>query len=96
MDLMTSPPSKRAPSRLLFVRYGLPGIVCLSGLVIAAAYGWSETGLDALIAMVAAGSALFLLTALIRLGVSGDKDRDAEAEARAYFDAHGRWPDERS
>lgn len=83
----------RTAARLLVVRYGLPAIVCISGLVIAAAYGWSETGMDALIAMVAAGSALFLLTALVRFGVTSNTDRDAEEAARAYYDEHGRWPD---
>jgi len=28
------------------------------------------------------------------MGVSGDAERDREEEARAYFDRHGRWPDE--
>jgi hypothetical protein len=28
------------------------------------------------------------------MGISGDSDRDAEDEARAYFDRHGRWPGE--
>jgi hypothetical protein len=31
---------------------------------------------------------------LFRIGVSGDKDRDREEEARDYFSAHGHWPDE--
>jgi hypothetical protein len=40
-----------------------------------------------------AGSVL-LLNVLYRVGVSGDAERDREAEARDYFDEHGRWPDE--
>jgi hypothetical protein len=32
---------------------------------------------------------------LFRIGVEGDKDRDREDAARAYFDEHGHWPDER-
>jgi hypothetical protein len=26
--------------------------------------------------------------------VAGEADRDREEEARTYFDAHGRWPDD--
>jgi hypothetical protein len=28
------------------------------------------------------------------MGVEGDKERDREADAREFFDKHGRWPDE--
>lgn len=43
---------------------------------------------------VGAGLAVILLNWLFRLGVSGDRERQQEEEARAYFDRHGRWPDE--
>jgi hypothetical protein len=36
---------------------------------------------------------VLLLNVLYRIGVQGDKERDREDEARAYFDKHGRWPD---
>jgi hypothetical protein len=39
--------------------------------------------------------AVFLLNFFFRMGVAGEADRDREEEARTYFDAHGRWPDER-
>ena len=35
-----------------------------------------------------------LLNFFFRMGVSGDVERDREDAARAYFDAHGHWPDE--
>ena len=38
-------------------------------------------------------TAVLLLNVLHRMGVEGDKDRDREDRARAYFDEHGRWPD---
>ena len=44
--------------------------------------------------LVAAGSSLWLMNLLFRVGVSGERERDAEDAARAYFDRHGRWPDE--
>ena len=37
-----------------------------------------------------------LISWAYRIGVRGDADRDAEAQARRYFDRFGRWPDERA
>jgi hypothetical protein len=37
---------------------------------------------------------VWLINFLYRVGVSGERDRDAEDRARAYFAEHGRWPDE--
>ena len=39
-----------------------------------------------------AATAVLLLNVLHRMGVEGDRERDREEEARAYFDRHGRWP----
>jgi hypothetical protein len=44
--------------------------------------------------LVAAGLSVWLLNLLYRIGVKGDRERDDEDRARAYFDEHGRWPDE--
>jgi hypothetical protein len=89
--------SPRRPSGLVFfLRYALPAIICVSGIVIAFARGWDETGVEACAAMFAAGTSLYLMNVLMRAGIAGDKDRDREDEARAYFDKHGRWPDEQS
>ncbi|HEU4977935.1 MAG TPA: hypothetical protein VFT42_03480 [Solirubrobacteraceae bacterium] len=44
-----------------------------------------------LIAIV--GGALSLL-ALVWIAARGDSSRDEEDAARAYFDLHGRWPDD--
>ena len=41
-----------------------------------------------------AAIAVGLLNFFFRMGVSGDRDRDREEEARAYFDRHGRWPED--
>ena len=35
-----------------------------------------------------------MLNALYRLGVSGDREREEEEDARTFLDVHGRWPDE--
>jgi hypothetical protein len=40
------------------------------------------------------GLAVLLLNLLYRVGVEGDREREQEEQARAYFDEHGAWPDE--
>jgi hypothetical protein len=52
------------------------------------------TGLDAFAAFVGAGSSIWLINFLWRLGVSGDDERDIEARDRVYLREHGHWPDE--
>jgi hypothetical protein len=90
-----SPATHHGPGPLvLFLRYVLPAAICVSGLVVAFARGWDETGIEACAAMFAAGTSLYLMNVLMRAGITGDEDRDREDEARAYFDQHGRWPDD--
>lgn len=74
------------------VRYGLPIVICLTGLVfIVVAPGANfEGGMG----LIGAGLAVGLLNLLFRAGVSGDRDRAAEDAARHEFDRTGRWPDE--
>jgi hypothetical protein len=74
------------------VRYALPTTVVLIGFVaIAIDPGGNWEGAAALIG---AGLSVALLNVLHRVGVRGEDDRVREADARSYFDAHGRWPDE--
>ena len=72
----------------------LPVGIIVVGFVLAAAMGFSETGLEGGTLLVAAGLSVWLLNLLYRVGVKGDRERDEEDRARAYFDEHGRWPDE--
>jgi hypothetical protein len=92
----SSPPAAppRPTNLVLFLRYGLPAILFVAGIVLGFAFGWDLTGVEACAAMWAAGASLFLMNLLMRMGISGDSDRDTEDEARAYFDRHGRWPGE--
>jgi hypothetical protein len=78
---------------MVAVRYVLPAVVVLVGIVIFIADP-SLIGLEGFVLFTAAGSSILLLNVLHRIGVSGDKERDAEEEARRYFDEHGRWPDD--
>lgn len=50
--------------------------------------------LEYAVPLVSTGAAIWFFFFLWRAGHSGDTERNAEAEARAYFAEHGRWPDE--
>ena len=89
---MTQTPPK-ASFGLIAVRYVLPAVVALVGIVVVI-LDPSLIGLEGFVLFVGVGASILLLNVLHRIGVSGDKDRDAEEEARAYFDEHGRWPDD--
>ena len=77
-----------------WVRTWLPVGIIVVGFVLAAAMGFSETGLEGGTLLVAAGLSVWLLNLLYRVGVKGDREREEEDRARAYFDEHGRWPDD--
>ena len=75
------------------VRYIVPAVLVVIGFVILFTTdeslrweGWAMC--------VGAGLAILLLNVLYRYGASGDRERTAEDEARAYSSEHGRWPDE--
>jgi hypothetical protein len=76
------------------LRWWLPGILCLFGAVLLVVNGFDLFGVSAFAAFVGAGSSIWLTNFLWRLGVSGDDERDREAEGRAYLAKHGHWPDE--
>lgn len=86
---------QRTPKQRLvfFVRYVLPALICLAGVLLFALDPSLDTA-DGAAAIIGAGLSVYLLNFLYRMGVSGDRDRDEEAEARRYFDEHGHWPDE--
>ena len=72
------------------VRYGIPAVLFVAGMVV-----WATGGVAAGAMFISAATAVLLLNLLFRIGMEGDKDRDREDAARAYFDEHGHWPDER-
>ncbi len=78
---------------MLALRYGLPAIVVLAGIV-AMTVG-TDTSLEGGAGLVSAGLAIWFVNWLFRIGAEGDAERDAEERAREYFDRHGYWPDER-
>jgi hypothetical protein len=86
------PAAKPAPTPLLlrFTRHGIPALAVLAG-VIAMCFG-SETSLVGGAGLIGAGLASWLIAWLYRVGVDGDRARDAEERARNYFERNGRWP----
>ena len=77
-----------------FVRLWLPLAIIAGGLAIIIATGGSEDGLEGGFLTIGAGLSVWLLNIMYRVSVKGERDRDREDEARAYFDEHGYWPDE--
>jgi uncharacterized membrane protein YoaK (UPF0700 family) len=71
------------------IRYGIPLALFVAGVVVGAV----ADSIAAAALFISAASAVLLLNVLYRIGVQGDRERDREEEARAYFDKHGRWPD---
>lgn len=79
---------------LIGVRYVLPALIVVAGLVVILAGGGEGSALHGGLGIVGGGIAVWLLSLFYRVGASGDLERDAEEEARQYFDRHGRWPDD--
>ena len=77
-----------------FVRLWLPILIIVAGLGAMVVTGFSRDGAEGGALIISAGLSVWLLNYLYRLRVAGDRERDAEDEARAFFDAHGHWPDE--
>jgi hypothetical protein len=79
---------------LFFVRYGVPALIAISGFVVMGVASDREVGIEVGAMLLGAAIAVFLLNFFFRMGVSGDRERDREEEARRYFDEHGHWPDD--
>jgi hypothetical protein len=79
--------------KLNLVRYVLPAAIVLAG-VLALILNRSINGLEGFAMGIGVAGSILLLNVLYRVGVSGDAERDREAQARDYLDEHGHWPDE--
>lgn len=94
----TTPAGERGADRrtsrgMFFVRYILPGLIILSGLLLGLLDG-RDVAWEAGALLMSAGFSVYLLNFLFRLGVRGDRARDREEAAREHFDRTGRWPGE--
>ncbi len=81
---------------LMATRIWLPLSVALAGIV-AIVLGHARTAL-ASAGVVLLGTALivWMINWMFRMSVDSNREREQEEEARAYFDRHGRWPDDDS
>jgi hypothetical protein len=86
-----APRSGLSDTTLLVLRWILPALVCLSG-VVAVVVNPSTVNAEGAAGLVGAGLSWMLLGYLFRVGVRGDEAREVEYAAREYFDEHGRWP----
>jgi hypothetical protein len=86
----SSPSSERPAGWVLAIRYGIPAAFILAGQVILIITGDAVSWAG----FTGAGVAILLIGFLVRIGTAGDRERDREDAARAYFEQHGRWPDE--
>lgn len=77
-----------------FIRYGLPILLVLVGIIIALARGFDRAGIETAAALWGAAPALWMANWFYRISVDGDRERDDEADARRFFAEHGHWPDE--
>jgi hypothetical protein len=78
---------------LIVVRYVLPSLLVIAGLILILIEPEGAT-LHGGLGIIGAGLAAFLFAFLAKVSMSGDKFRDHEEEARRFFDEHGYWPDE--
>ena len=78
------------------IRFGLPAALVAAGVAVVAFGVGGDGSLEGAFLFLAVGLSVLLLNALFRYGVAGDRERDEEDAARAYFDEHGHWPDEPS
>jgi hypothetical protein len=90
---MTQAPPPRRSKGVFAVRYVVPATIAVGGVVVLI-LDRSLDGLEGFAMLVGAAGAILLLNVLYRVGVSGDEERDREAQARDYLDEHGHWPDE--
>ena len=90
---MADPPPSHPGKLTLFVRYGIGSVMVIVGVVLLI-ISPGGFGTEGFAMCVGGGLSVLMLNFLFRLGVSGDRERDEEEQARAYFDRHGHWPDE--
>jgi chromate transport protein ChrA len=75
------------------LRSGLPAALAVIGFAFLLIRR-DTTGFEMWSMLVGAAISVLLFNVLFRMGASGDRDREREAQAREYFAEHGRWPDE--
>ena len=79
---------------LNFTRIWLPLAIAIAGAV-GIVVGHGRTGAAGVgVGLLLVALCVWMINWMFRLSVESNHDREREEEAREYFDAHGRWPDE--
>ena len=88
---MSEAPRGERVRAMRVVRFWVPGLIVLSGVVLALALrtdaAWEGGAL-----LVSAGLSVLLINVLFRLGVRGDRERVLEERAREEYERTGVWP----
>jgi hypothetical protein len=77
----------------LFVRYGI-GIVGVVAGVVVLVVNPGGFGVEGFGLLEGAGLSVLMLNWMYRVGVTGDREREQEEDARRDLQEHGHWPDE--
>jgi hypothetical protein len=78
---------------VIAVRYVLPAVLFLGGLVLLAVER-NTIGLEGFAMATGAALSVLLLNWLFREGVRGDESRAREEAAREHFTKTGHWPED--
>jgi hypothetical protein len=80
---------------VLAVRHGIPALLMVVAFAILFIEG-GDTGWEGWALFTGAALSVWVIGFIVRFGNRGERERDAEDEARRYFDEHGHWPDEQA
>jgi hypothetical protein len=72
------------------VRYGIPALIALAGVVLIVADGDAEAGAG--VVLIGIAGLVLLANVFVRLSLQSEDDRAAEERARDFYSEHGRWP----
>jgi hypothetical protein len=72
------------------VRYGIPSLIALAGVVLIVADGDAEAGAG--VVLIGIAGLVLLANVFVRLSLQSEDDRAAEERARDFYSEHGRWP----
>jgi len=86
--------SKPARALLAAARIWLPLTIAVAG-VVAIVIGRGHTAAAAAgVVLLGVALIVWMINWMFRISLESNRDREREEAARAYFDRHGRWPDE--
>ena len=72
------------------VRYGIPALIALAGVVLVVAGG--DSGAGAGVVLIGIAGLVLLANVFVRLSLQSEDDREREEGARRFYSEHGRWP----